>query len=420
MPPIVPPLPEELKAFQKRVSELQHEYFADDIVPPPDAHLWSQRDLRAFFESGGEERPPVAPDHFMWAHSHMEEQAEGARTSREEEQAATCASTVEDPTAGMVLRPAGQKRFRTIQPQVFVTSKRVRLVYQLAIGPKTPLIFLGGGMTGRIEACEQFGAESESWAQHTCLIFDRRNTGASDVSYDGAGAGMGGSSNVPENYMQRDDVIELILHLQLAPCIFIGFSSGARLFALVAFARPDLVKAIALLILTGGPLASATLGEQYYLQYAKRAREGGMSAVLDTPFYSERAALNARSRQALLAMHPDEFVAAMGASAALYTRTQQEPAIALPAEALRALGAVSRTPAFACNFFGEGQSDGMHTAKVTRAVAECIPSCAPAVVSKKLAVWFGSLVQFVAEHSTTTAPSSSTTPIFTQQSVELI
>ena len=363
-------IPEE--EFQQRVQALQSEYFADDLTPPPDAHLWSQSELRTFYESGGEERPPVPAS-----------QGEGARTEREEEQH-------DAPAVGIVLRPAGQKRFRTVEPKVFVTSKGVHIVYQCARGPKTPLVFCGGGMTGRIEACDQFGAESDAWAQHTCLIFDRRNTGASDVNFDGVGG------DVAENCAQRDDVIELCAHLRLAPCIFIGFSSGARLFALVAIARPDLVKALALLILTGGPLAAANLGEHYYLSYARAAREGGMAAVLGTPFYSDRIALNARSRQTLLAMEPADFVAAMEASAGLYTRTQQEPAVALQADALRAL----TMPSFACNFFGEGPSDGMHTAAVTRAVADCIgANCAPPVVSKKLAVWFGALVRFVGENS---------------------
>lgn len=39
------------------VQRLQVEHFAEDIEPPPEARLWSQDELTAFFESGGEARP---------------------------------------------------------------------------------------------------------------------------------------------------------------------------------------------------------------------------------------------------------------------------------------------------------------------------------------------------------------------------
>ena len=291
-----------------------------------------------------------------------------------------------DPTEGINLRPYGRKRFRKVDPKVFVTSAGVRIVYQLAVGTKAPLVIIGGGQSGRAEACEQFSAESDDWSQHTVLIIDRRNTGASDVMYDGATA---------ENELQRDDIIELLSALKLGPAILIGFSSGARLLALVAEAKPELVRALALLILTGGPLAASQLGQAYYLQYVAVARAGGMQAVLRTPFYAERAAMNAKVREALLAMAPSEFIASMEASAALYAKTQDEPALALPAAKLKQLA----MPVFVCNFFGEGHSDGMHTAAVTRAVAASVPG-SHVVVSTNLREWWGALTKFVGEHST--------------------
>lgn len=40
-----------------RVASLQDEFFADDLVPPADSQLWTEAQLRAFFESGGGVRP---------------------------------------------------------------------------------------------------------------------------------------------------------------------------------------------------------------------------------------------------------------------------------------------------------------------------------------------------------------------------
>ena len=39
------------------VAELQSEYFADDLVPPAESRAWTGEALRAFFQSGGLERP---------------------------------------------------------------------------------------------------------------------------------------------------------------------------------------------------------------------------------------------------------------------------------------------------------------------------------------------------------------------------
>jgi alpha/beta superfamily hydrolase len=43
------------------VASLQDEYLADDLVPPPAAHAWSESALRTWFESGGESAPPAEP-----------------------------------------------------------------------------------------------------------------------------------------------------------------------------------------------------------------------------------------------------------------------------------------------------------------------------------------------------------------------
>jgi hypothetical protein len=46
------------------------------------------------------------------------------------------------------------------------------------------------------------------------------------------------------------------------------------------------VRALALVILTGGATAAEYLGDAYYLEYARAAREGGMAAVMGMPFYA--------------------------------------------------------------------------------------------------------------------------------------
>ena len=374
--------------FAALVASLTEEYFADDLQLPSDADQWAPADLRKFFETGGFTRPPLAD---------LVDVSECAPTELTRAPATVAAAATDAPTAGITLKAAGSKRFSSsAAPKVFVTSQGIRIVYQLSIGrdpTKPTLVILGGGQTGREAACQQFGAESDAWREHTVLIFDRRNTGASDVCYDGVGDSASGG--VSENEVQAADVIELLIGLSLTPCILIGFSSGARLFALIAFARPEIVCGLALLILTGGAQAVTALGATYYGQYAQAARTGGMAAVLATPFYAGCAEANARSRQALVDMKPAAFEAAMEASMAVYERTRAEPALALPAAQLRKLEGES---VFVANFFGEGPHDGMHTAAVSRAVADCIDGV-EAVVSTDVREWFGALARFVARRS---------------------
>ena len=83
----------------------------------------------------------------------------------------------------------------------------------------------------------------------------------------------------------------------------------------------------------------------------------------------------------------------MTASADLFARTKGEPALGLRASDLAAL----RLPALLVHNRG-GMSDGMHTAEVTRAVAEALPE-SEAVVSSRMDVWHGAILRFVEQHA---------------------
>jgi hypothetical protein len=63
-------------------------------------------------------------------------------------------------------------------------------------------------------------------------------------------------------------------------------------------------------LVSGGPVGQQ-LGHNYYGQYAELAEQGGMQAVIEAPYWSERIAANPANRGRLLALHPAEFVAVM-------------------------------------------------------------------------------------------------------------
>jgi pimeloyl-ACP methyl ester carboxylesterase len=280
---------------------------------------------------------------------------------------------------------------------VFETRGGVRLAFQLSLGEAAPLLILGGGQTGREQACNSpGGAEHPAWAEHTVLILDRTNTGASDVAYRGG----------PEVDEQVADLAELLDHLNAIgavcrPWIMIGHSSGGRMLGRLAFKRPGLVHAAALLILTGGHTAATELGEQYYHSYARAAAEAdGTLAVLKTPLYAALCESNTRSLDRLRHMPAQAFIAAMRASADFLLATRDAPALGLPAAELRRLG--ENTPLFVCNYFGQGEHDGMHTAAASRAVAEAAGQrqC-ELVVSADPKVWLEGLVHFVRRNAGT-------------------
>ena len=163
---------------------------------------------------------------------------------------------------------------------------------------------------------------------------------------------------------------------------------------MLALRHPERVRALVLVILTGGPTAAHTLGQIYYGRLAQLAKAGGMEAVLSDPSLQPKARLNEAVAPYLRALPPARFVQAMERSYALFERTQHEPALGLPATALANL----TTPALLVHNRGPGIGDGMHMESVTRAVAAALPNAQPPVCSTDLRVWWGAILRFVQTH----------------------
>jgi len=306
-----------------------------------------------------------------------------------------------DPREGIDLRPAGKVggRFSRTRPEVFVTSRGTRLVYQLARGSKRPVLIVPGSLAGRHEACAQFGAEAATWREHTVLLFDRRNTGSSDVDYRDIGTNVDGAP-VSEMSAQCADLAELIVELQLAPIIAVGYSSGARLCALLASSaeHAQLCHALAILIPTGGLHASDVFSTRYFEAPVQLAKAGGMRAVLSSEPFKSLAAANQRSAATLAALPVSRFIDAMAASAAHMRDTAGAPMLCLPHEALGRIGC----PVAVIHHLEPGSEYyDQHTPDVARAVAQALPPGAGLTTSTHLPTWWGALSAFVAKHSGT-------------------
>jgi len=134
---------------------------------------------------------------------------------------------------------------------------------------------------------------------HRVVLHDRRNTGKSDVLIEGDDG---------EEVIWTDDMYELMRGLGALPAFFGGGSSGARTSILFALRHPEAVRGLLLLRVTGGAFAAERLPENYYGQFIRAAREGGMAAVCATEQYAERIRANPRNGEYLKNLPAEKFI----------------------------------------------------------------------------------------------------------------
>ena len=105
------------------------------------------------------------------------------------------------------------------------------------------------------------------------LIWDRPNTGASDICFTGAS----------ESEMQADTLAGLLVTLDLAPAIVIGGSGGSRVSLLAASRHPEVASRLAVWWITGGIFGLLTLATVYCGESIRATWQGGMEAVVALP-----------------------------------------------------------------------------------------------------------------------------------------
>lgn len=133
------------------------------------------------------------------------------------------------------------------------------------------------------------------------LIWDRPNTGASDVCFRGAS----------ESEMQADVLAGLLRTLDFGPTVIFGGSGGARVSLLAAARHPDVTERLAMVWVSGGVYGLINLGVVYCGEPIRAAWTGGMEAVVALPAFEEVLARNPRNRDLLLALDPQDFIATM-------------------------------------------------------------------------------------------------------------
>lgn len=168
------------------------------------------------------------------------------------------------------------------------------------IGPSTrPWVVMTSG--GR-RSYEEFIPLANKIAAYgyQVLLHDRRNTGASEVLLEG---------DEGEEIPWTRDMFELTQQQNIQPAFFCGSSSGARTSILFYSRYPQAVRGLLLMRVTGGAFAAGRLPENYYGQFIRAAQQGGMAAVCATEQWKERIAANPATRDYLMAMSPEKFIA---------------------------------------------------------------------------------------------------------------
>ena len=200
-------------------------------------------------------------------------------------------------------------------------------------------------------------AEALAAEGNRVLIWDRPNTGASHVCFDGP----------TESDMQADALASLVRHLDLAPAIIAGGSGGSRISLLTAARHRDVARGLAVWWISGGVFGSISLGTHYCGPSLGAAWHGGMEAVVELPEWSEVLERNLDNRQRFLDRDPQRFIETMERWMLVYCPCGDDVVAGLSDEEARAVD----LPALV---FRSGASDLNHPRVTSERVAEVLPN----------------------------------------------
>ena len=201
----------------------------------------------------------------------------------------------------------------------------VDLRYEI-LGERGPFVALQPGGRRGLVGVKPLG-EKIAEAGYRVVVYDRRNTGASTVAFEGEA----------ENDVWAEDLHELLAQLDALPAYIGGSSSGCRLAMILALRRPADVRGLLLWRVTGGAYAAKRLSDQYYGSHIEAAHEGGMAAVCVMEHWREVIAANPASRDRLMAMRADDFIARMTQWQKSFAAGSEYPVIGLSPAELRSM-----------------------------------------------------------------------------------
>jgi pimeloyl-ACP methyl ester carboxylesterase len=189
------------------------------------------------------------------------------------------------------------------------------------------------------------------------LIWDRPNTGASDICFDG-----------PSESIQNADTLGgLLKALDFPPALLIGGSGGARDTLLTVIRHPEVARKAFVLWISGGALGVIGIAYFYTHDHAFAALTGGMEAVAALPGWKEPIERNPGNRDRILKWEPMAFFAKMQAWATAFLPQTGAPMPGVSTEQLAGI----KVP---ITILRSGLSDLHHTRETSENVAALIPT----------------------------------------------
>jgi pimeloyl-ACP methyl ester carboxylesterase len=220
----------------------------------------------------------------------------------------------------------------------------------------TPWVVTPGGRFTKEAPGVRDLAEALAAGGRQVLVWDRPNTGASDICFTGAS----------ESEMQADRLAGLLRALDLAPAVIVGGSGGSRISLLTAARHPDVASKLAMWWISGGTFGLLTLAVVYCGESIRAAWQGGMEAVVELPDWAESLERNPGNRQRFLDLDPHEFIATLERWMRVYCPDPAATVPGLPDAACAALDLPTL-------IFRSGASDPYHTRATSEQVHALIP-----------------------------------------------
>jgi pimeloyl-ACP methyl ester carboxylesterase len=238
----------------------------------------------------------------------------------------------------------------------FATVDGLSIAYEV-IGDGRPWVITPGGRYSKDTPGVRELAQALAEHGNRVLIWDRPNTGESDVCFTGSS----------ESAMQAHVLAGLLTHLDMTPAVIAGGSGGSRVSLLTAARHPEVAAALAVWWISGGSYGLIVLATHYCGGSLDAAWHGGMEAVTALPEWAEVLERNPGNRQRFLDQDPEEFIATMERWMVAYCPCGGELVPGLPNADARALD----IPALV---FRSGASDLNHTRATSEQVAAALPN----------------------------------------------
>jgi len=222
------------------------------------------------------------------------------------------------------------------------------------IGEGPPLILTPGGRFGMdIPGLRPLAEELAK--SMTVVLWDRPNTGASQLRFDG----------VSESQMVADTMVALLRELNLAPAVIAGGSAGSRVSLIAAIRHPEVVSKLALWSMSGGRFGTMFLAMNYLLPHIAAAWQGGMAAVTELPDMQESIRANPKNREVLLEMDREKFIEALTGWLGAYIPESGNPLPGVPADEVSRVNVPTL-------IFRNGDGDIYHPAETSLEVHELV------------------------------------------------